>query len=177
MSSLCRRNVVVMALAFGAAGTVGLPAGLIALAAPTTQPAEPSGQTYSITGTVREGATPAVGAHVYLLKRAGHRPTTQPGDSDQADSPARGAGRAAKILGVGSGAHEGQMRGHIVAETETDSNGNFTLTDVPPGRYLIAAHAPKEGAAHQPIVVGPNAQPSIILELQRHQRPTTAPST
>jgi hypothetical protein len=176
MSLVRRGDIVVLALALGAAAAVAMPRGLLASAGPTTAPAPTSGQRFSISGTVRDGAGPASGAHVYLLRRGGRHPTTQPSDTDPTDGATRGAGRAAKILGA-SGAHDGNLRARIVAETETDSNGNFTLSDVPSGRYVIAARAKKEGQAREPIVVGTGAMPSVILELHRHREPTTAPAT
>lgn len=49
--------------------------------------------------------------------------------------------------------------------TFADANGNFTLTDVPPGHYEVVAWNEMSGAARTPVDVGGGAAPPLALVL------------
>lgn len=163
MLRLSRKHIVLIALAIGAAGVIGVPALRAADGGSADAPAA-TGST--ITGVVRNGATPVAGAEVVLFA-PDHGPTTHPA--------AANTSRLGRILGNspdGQGKH-----GHIVARTETDADGKFELTDVPNGRFLLVAHLKGVGRAHQRVVVGRGAVAPIILTLQKEHEegPTTQP--
>ena len=113
--------------------------------------AEPAGGKGSVKGKVIKGdGTPAAGATVRLVSPPERK--TTPGDARDAGPDRRKKARAADQPAA--------------AQVTADGSGEFTLADVPAGRYVLAARLKGTGAARQPVSVNAGGLANVTLTLR-----------
>lgn len=136
-------------------------AALVAVGALPT-PASAADAQGSMNGkVVKADGSPAVGAQVVLVSRAGGKKADVGGTGDGAGATAPDAkaeGKAARRARA------------TVAQATTDEHGQFTLADVPAGRYVVGARVKGEGNARHPVSVNAGRPTEVTLTLKSRDR-------
>src|SRR5688572_27551744 len=111
---------------------------------------------------VKADGSPAIGAQVVLVSRAG-------GKKGDVGSTGDGAGATAPdAKAEGNAARRARA---TVAQATTDEHGQFTLADVPAGRYVVGARVKGEGNARHPVSVNAGSPTEVTMKLKsREQR-------
>ena len=113
---------------------------------------EAAGGKGSLKGKVmKPDGSAAAGAEVRLMvrpERARKSPTDAAADPQPKAKPARGAAR------------------EVVASATADLNGDFTVSDIPAGKYILAARLKSIGAGRQPVSVQAGSAAEVSLSLK-----------
>jgi iron complex outermembrane receptor protein len=98
------------------------------------------------------------------------------GKVTKADGSAASGAKVALMHPMGKGGKKGQPaaadegnkgeKPKPVAETTTDNDGKYTLSDVPVGKYVVQAGIKGVGRAHQPVEVKAGETASVDLKLE-----------
>lgn len=117
----------------------------------------------TITGTVVDkDGKPVADVHVRLFHPMEH---ARKKNKDNAENQAALSNHKAAELAKKPGKHG---RPTPVAETTTDNDGKFTLSDVEPGDYMIAANLKGSGAAREKVTVKAGETATVSLTLAAH---------
>jgi protocatechuate 3,4-dioxygenase beta subunit len=113
----------------------------------------------TISGTVVDkDGKPVADAHVRLFHPMEH---AKKKNKDNAENQAALGNHKAREFAKG----DKKGRPTPVAETTTDNDGKFTLSDVEPGDYTIVANLKGSGTAHQKVTVEAGKTETVSLTL------------
>ncbi|HEY7089879.1 MAG TPA: carboxypeptidase-like regulatory domain-containing protein [Tepidisphaeraceae bacterium] len=131
-------------------------------APPTTQPGK-----CRINGIAMYNGQPAVGAMIRLMKPVA-RGATPAAETPKADQQAQDSTpKAGKANAKGAKAN----RPEPVATATADANGQFSLTDVPPGNYVVAAAIKGQAVGRARVHVSDGQTVSVNIELRERPVP------
>jgi hypothetical protein len=143
-------------------------AAVLAFGASTVRAEDAAGKG-SVSGTVLDkDGKPAAGVHVRLFHpfekgQRGKGAAKKEGAETNAADPAEG-GSSDKPAKGSKG--DKPMRDKPVATATTDSNGAFSMKDVPAGKYIVMAMLKGQGGARQEVEVTAGSEAKAELKLE-----------